>query len=82
MVMGGLDVVDAARRCAGRLQDLGLTGWSQSLVEAVESASTGGELVMAVRWQLQQLERSGEHLPEDVRHLLREILQEINRTGW
>ena len=80
--MAGLDVVAATRRCAARLQELGLTGWSQRLVEAVEAASTGGELVMAVRWHLKELVRSGEQIPEDVRRLIREIVREINKTGW
>jgi len=59
-----------------------MTGWSQKLAEALDAASTGGELVMAVRWHLRGLERSGEKLPEDIRLQVQSIVQEINSTGW
>ncbi|HYV66026.1 MAG TPA: hypothetical protein VE964_07265 [Myxococcales bacterium] len=76
------DLIAATQRLVTRLQELGMIGWSQKLAEALDAASTGGELVMAVRWHLRELERSGEELPEDVRHQVRMIVQEINSTGW
>jgi hypothetical protein len=59
-----------------------MTGWSQKLVDAMEAAGTGGELVMAVRWHLRQLIRSGEPLPHDVEQTAEEIIREIDKTGW
>jgi hypothetical protein len=78
----GFDLIGAARRCAARLWELGLADWSQKLTDAVDGASTGGELVMAVRWHLQELERSRIALPDDVRQLVREIIREVDKTGW
>jgi hypothetical protein len=82
MVMGGFDVIGASRRFAGLLQELGLAEWSGKLIDAMRGASTGGELVMAVRWLLQELERSGAVLPDDAEQLMRKIVQEIDATGW
>lgn len=80
--MAKFDVIAATRDCAAYLHKLGLADWSSKLLNALDSASTGGELVMAVRWHLQQLESLDKELPDDVLQLSRRIVQEINSTGW
>lgn len=81
--MASLDIVTAARHCATQLGGLGLVEWSQRLLDAIQSASTGGELVMSLRWNLQELEKScGKDLPARLRQLIQDIIKEINKTGW
>jgi len=76
----GADIVQAARRCATRLDALGHRSWSQKITDAIDAASTGGELVMALRWQLQSLQREGLELPKDVDAEVMEILRAIEAT--
>jgi hypothetical protein len=76
-----LDVVEATRNCASELAKLGLTDWSEKLEEAIGSGSTGGEIVMAIRWNLRELRNSAE-LPENVNRQIEEILYAIDGTGW
>jgi len=78
----GLDIVQAARLCARRLDELGHRSWSVRIADAIEAASTGGELVMALRWQLQSLQREALGLPKDVDEQVTEILRVIGATGW
>ena len=80
--MAQFDVVLETRRCAALLAQGGLLDWSRKLVDAIESAATGGELVMAVRWTLTELRKSGEPIPLDVSSLADRIVDEISRTGW
>jgi len=82
MKMSDLDIVEATRRCADRLTASGLLDWGQKLRSAIDQASTGGELVMGVRWILQSLQRSGATLPDDVADLVLEIVKAIDDTGW
>jgi len=78
----GYDYITTTRRCAARLRELGLVEWDRKLNECLDSASTGGELVMGVRWELRRLLGAGERLPEDVEKSIAEIIREIDETGW
>ncbi len=80
--MTNLDITAATRRCATELDGLGLSDWAGRLRDAIDSASTGGELVMGVRHQLRSLRASGQALPADLGALIEEIIVKIDGTGW
>lgn len=80
--MSNYDIVKEAQHCAQQLQEAGIPEWSRRILDAIEAGATGGEIVMALRWNLQELEKSSVALPAQIKQSVRQIIQEINKTGW
>lgn len=80
--MNNSKIIDDARSCAEQLKTAGLSDWEKKIVNAIESGSTGGEIVMALKWNLQELLKLQTNLPAPTRELAQKIVYEINATGW
>lgn len=76
------DISAAARECADRLADSGYVARAHQLRDAVDGASTGGELVMALRWHLKVILRDEEGISESLRDQIHRIINAIDGTGW
>jgi hypothetical protein len=63
----GRDYYAEARALASRLSDSNYLDWSRSLTDAIDEGATGTEILMRLRWQLNQILTSEGELPADVR---------------
>ncbi len=72
------DHYEVARRIAASLQSEGFSEASQSLLDAMACGSTGTEIVMALRWNLEQLLKA-DGLRDDTRILMKELRDELNK---
>ena len=76
------DVIEAARQLADHLAQSGDDTWAQRIRDAIDNASTGGELVMALRWTLGELVAAKPDLPGPLKQDVARILADIAGTGW
>jgi hypothetical protein len=67
------DVYAATRRLQNELASQGYSEWADRLGDAVDSGSTGSEILMAIRWTLLQIKND---LP-DARPMDREIIEDL-----
>jgi hypothetical protein len=74
-------IVDEICDLAQLLESVNLSAWAIRLVDAVDGASTGGEIMMAVRWDLQELMRVEKQLPDKIRLTCQRLVREIGTTG-
>lgn len=69
---------------AGELADLlrkrGKHGDAQRVIDAIETGSTGTEILMALRWHVSELIKAGELTPDE-EELAQRVVSEINDTG-
>jgi hypothetical protein len=63
----GRDYYAEARALAVRLNDVDHQSWSRALTDAIDEGATGTEILMRLRWQLDQLLASEVELKSDVR---------------
>lgn len=61
------------RDIAARLRQQGLTAEAQSLVDAIEGGSTGTEILMALRWHLDRIEKGGAVKDTDTQRLMTDL---------
>ena len=66
-----------ARDIAARLEQEGLTAEAASLVDAIEGGSTGTEILMALRWHLDRIDKSGAVKDPETRRLIVDLGQAI-----
>lgn len=66
-----------ARDIASRLEQEGLKAESASLVEAIEGGSTGTEILMALRWHLDRVDKGGAVKDPETRRLVVDLSQAI-----
>ncbi len=69
------------RKYAKQLETLGFLKYSSKLLDAIEKGSTGGEIVMALRHNLQELLKS-EELSDAMKQQAKKFISKINDTGW
>ena len=74
------DIYSRTDSIRGRLGSLGYPRWSQKLSDAVAGGATSGEILMAVRWHLQELRKATSDLPADLRSDIAEVLRLIRQT--
>ncbi|HXB60947.1 MAG TPA: hypothetical protein VNU95_15345 [Candidatus Acidoferrales bacterium] len=74
------DFFTRVRAFAKQLEDVGLAAWALRLTDAISSGSTGGEILMAIRWNLQELLRA-QSLPTGLVEQAEKFIQEIGATG-
>ena len=63
---------------AERLVERGHREWSERITEAIESGSTGNEILMALRWQLGNLMGADLGLDEDTRALAESLHADLD----
>ena len=55
--MNVYDIYEAARHIVQELTEQGMSIWADRIEDAIASGSTGTEILMAVRWNLQELQK-------------------------
>ena len=71
---------ERTRRIAQALEQKGFSDWAERLREAVDAAATGEELVTGVRWNLQELKKSGEIVGPELSAQIETLLADIDKA--
>jgi hypothetical protein len=58
----------------------GFTADASALREAIEAGSTANEILMAVRWHLQQFEDGNKPVNLGTKRRIRELIKELNKV--
>jgi hypothetical protein len=72
---------DEIRDLAKLLEANNQPAWAKRLIDSLEGGSTGGEVLMAVRWNLQELLRTEIKLPEAIKSACQRSIREIDASG-
>lgn len=72
------DYIAQARLIVNQLNDCGFEDWSSRVNEVFDSASTGTELLMGVRWNLLQLIESDSILPPELKSQVENFVSQAN----
>lgn len=76
------DYIGLTNDLIAKLRTEGLPEWADVLYLDMRSASTGGELVMAVRDDLRKLLDTKPALRSETIELAQRIIRVIDATGW
>lgn len=76
------DYIGLTTDLIAKLRTEGLPEWAEVLDQDMSSASTGGELVMAVRDDLRKLLDTKPALRSETIELAQRIIRVIDATGW
>lgn len=68
------DYYAEAHELAGRLADEGFDDWAARFEEAIKEGFTATEILMALRWQAQQLQAAGLQLSAEADSRLKSLL--------
>ena len=74
------DYYAEAREIARSLEQDGLTAEARALVDAVDTGSTGTEILMALRWHLQRIDESNPKTSLQTKHRIRELRSAIHEV--
>jgi hypothetical protein len=74
------DLYTSIRKFANELISLDLNDWALKLINSIEGGSTSGEILMAIRWNLQELLRT-ESLSDSLQQQAKGFINEIDSTG-
>ena len=75
------DIYQEVRALIRELETVGFSVWAQKLQEAMESGSTSGEILMAVRSVLRELRKANVHLVDHLEKAVDLLIRDIDRTG-
>ncbi|MCP4546600.1 MAG: hypothetical protein GY835_09070 [bacterium] len=78
--MAGRDYYEEAHQLSRLLADEGLEDWARRIEEAIAGGFTASEILMALRWQSQQLQGARPSLSREVRHRLRTFLAGLEQA--
>lgn len=73
-----IDYYAEAREVARYLDEGGHATEARSVIESIETGATGTEILMALRWNLEQLERANLSLSHDIRSRIRNLVNNIS----
>ena len=74
------DHYKVAKAIASNLRQNGETTWANKIEDAIKSGSTGTEIHMALRWQLQQLRNADVECSSEAESLIDALLREIDKS--
>ncbi|HEV2327618.1 MAG TPA: hypothetical protein VGY56_02390 [Verrucomicrobiae bacterium] len=75
------DFYTKIREFAESLSAIGLSEWTLRLTNAIKAGSTGGEILMALRWNLQELLQNEPLLTGSLKQQAEDFIKEITATG-
>jgi hypothetical protein len=75
------DIPTRTKLLAKELNRHGFGEWASRLSDAVDYTFTSGEMLMAIRWNLQQFLDIQPTAPAEILSAARQIVDEVNRTG-
>lgn len=76
-----MTMFEDVRVFAAGLETIGMPVWKSRLIDAIEGGSTGGEILMAIRWNLQESLHEEKELPVTIRQRAEELIPAITSTG-
>jgi len=71
------DWINEARTIAGELKITGFEKESCRILDAIDSGSTGGEILMSLRWNLEEILKSSSSFDFSLRDRIEEISRGI-----
>jgi len=74
------DYYAIAAKIANKLSSLGKDRWENQIKGAIESGSTGTEILMALRCHFIEIRKKEVDLDHETGRLIDEILKELNKT--
>jgi hypothetical protein len=77
--MAAYDHYSVASQIAQNLRHEGNPAWAAKLEEAIQFGSTGTEIFMALRWELQQFLAQSHRCTLETQQLIEELVRELNR---
>ena len=75
-----LDYYTEARAVIDELFRDGFVLEATKIREAMETGSTASEILMAIRWHLQQFQKANNPVSFDTRRKIRELVAELNKV--
>ena len=75
-----IDYYEEARTIINSLEREGLRSEADAVREVMAAGATATEILMGVRWQLQQIERANKTANVVTKRRIRELLQELNKV--
>lgn len=79
--MSAYDYYNAARTIAGRLSATGLPEWPKRIEASITTGGSSGEILMAIRWNLQELLKARLELPIELTESVQDLVARINSSG-
>lgn len=73
-----MDLYEQIDEIAQGLHEAGREDWAEPITDDVEGGATGTEILMAVRWHLQQLRNEPGTLPDSLAARIDDTVQGIN----
>lgn len=72
------DYYKDAREIAARLVQDGLSEEARSLLDAIEGGATATEILMALRWHLEHIDRSDPATSQETRRRIRDLSKALH----
>lgn len=74
------DWVQDSKLVAEKLQLAGFADAQKKLIESIEAGSTGGEILMALRWNFQEILKNSSTIKNELKKTIIEIIEGITLT--
>ncbi len=72
-----VNIYSDARLLESTLRDEGLSVWAERLADCISAGATGTEILMGMRWALNELKKNEAELPGHVRDQADQLLADI-----
>ncbi len=76
--MNAYDSHAAAHRIAAKLKDEGWPDWGMKIMDAMKYSATGTEILMKLRWTIQQFLKEAATCQPETLHMMQELLQKTD----
>ncbi len=72
------DVIDNAKDIAKDLNELGYSDLAQEITDSIKFSSTGTELFMKLRWNLDNILKEQKKIDRNIRNKIKNLINDIN----
>lgn len=74
------DWIQEAKVVAAELKVFGLDEEPRRIIEAIEAGATGGEILMAIRWNLNEILKTNPDIQDELKERITDIAKGITVT--
>lgn len=78
--MNSYDYYAVAKKIARRLSKDGYPNWSDRILDAIACGSTATEILMAIRWQLNEFKNSQSKISDPIKKEIVELTTKIDEV--